>query len=289
MKNLKNEGGVLIEFAHVNKKMNRKYILQDINCRLGYGVYGLLGPNGAGKTTWMRCMTNLYQVTDGSIKIDGIPLSKWKKQGIGYLPQSFGIFQELNVWETMKYFCCLKKIPPKKQKEEIERCLESVFLIDKRKEKGKRLSGGMVRRVGVAQTLIGHPEILLFDEPTAGLDTEERMNFKNIISQYGKEETVIISTHIVDDIEACCDHVIVMNHGKMCRIGTCSEIRETAVEKVYECLKGEEEQIQGEYVLERRYESKGRVHHRILTSESPDMKPMEPSLEDGYMCIIKGI
>lgn len=280
----------MVNIDHMSKRIGKKVILEDINCQLENGVYGLLGPNGAGKTTLMRCMTELYRVSKGSIKIDGVRIKKKKEREIGYLPQSFGLFKELSVYDSMKYFCNLKGIHGKEMSEEIDKCLKAVYLSDKKKIAGGKLSGGMIRRAGVAQALLGHPKLLLFDEPTAGLDPEERMRFKNILSDWGKSETVVISTHIVEDIEACCDHVIIMDQGKICCIMTCNEIVQYASGKVFCCRKGEEEKIEGKYFLEKQYEEQGEIWYRILVSDAGcGLKASPPTLEDGYMCIIKGI
>lgn len=280
----------MVNIDHMSKRIGKKVILEDINCQLENGVYGLLGPNGAGKTTLMRCMTELYRVSKGSIKIDGVRIKKKKEREIGYLPQSFGLFKELSVYDSMKYFCNLKGIHGKEMSEEIDKCLKAVYLSDKKKIAGGKLSGGMIRRAGVAQALLGHPKLLLFDEPTAGLDPEERMRFKNILSDWGKNETVVISTHIVEDIEACCDHVIIMDQGKICCIMTCNEIVQYASGKVFCCRKGEEEKIEGKYFLEKQYEEQGEIWYRILVSDAGcGLKASPPTLEDGYMCIIKGI
>lgn len=153
----------MIELVNVSKKFGRKKILKDISCTIDCGVYGLLGPNGAGKTTLMRCMTNLYSLSGGSIQIDGRPSTRKKQADIGYLPQAFGLFRELSVYDSMRYFCNLKRIPKKRREEEIERCLKAVNMEENRKKTGKKLSGGMMRRVGVAQALLNKPKLVLFD------------------------------------------------------------------------------------------------------------------------------
>ncbi len=279
----------MVSVNHLSKSFRRNNVLKDINCELQNGIYGLLGPNGAGKTTLMRCMTNLYHPTSGNVCIDSVPIKK-KQKKIGYLPQFFGLFSELTVQDSMKYFCNIKKIPRSEVKKQIERSLEAVNLSDRKKSICGKLSGGMLRRVGVAQALLGTPQLILFDEPTAGLDPEERMNFKRIVSDLGKEETVIISTHIVEDIEACCDYVIVMNHGEICYIGTCEELTCYAKGKVFQCAGNALPELEENYFLEKQYEYGGEVCYRILSQENQrEMQSVEPTLEDGYMCMIKGL
>lgn len=279
----------MVTFTHVSKKIGNKEVLNNINCQLEHGVYGLLGPNGAGKTTLMRCMTNIYQTVEGDIAIDGVSVKKKHKNKVGYLPQGFGLFKELSVYDSMQYFCNLKGIERKKREKEIEECLKAVYLLEKKKCKSGSLSGGMLRRVGIAQALLGKPELILFDEPTAGLDPEERMHFKSILSSLGKEETVVISTHIVEDIEACCDYVLVMNRGEIYEIGTCEDIRNHALGKVFECPISEADKLEGKFFIEKQYEKEGVIYYRILAGNSYGMKEVTPTLEDGYMCIIKNI
>ena len=138
------------------------------------------------------------------------------------------MFHELSVEETLQYMCNLKRISKKYRKDEIERCLQLVYLESEKRTQIKKLSGGMLRRVGIAQSLLGNPDILLFDEPTAGLDPEERVHFKEILLQLGKRETVLISTHIIEDVEATCSSIIIMKNGTIQTIGTCEEIKEAA-------------------------------------------------------------
>lgn len=281
----------MIEINHVSKRFGRKQILKNIHVTIDDGIYGLLGPNGAGKTTLMRCLTNLYSLSGGDISIHGISFKKSKKLNIGYLPQSFGLFKELKVYDMMQYFCNLKGLPKKQRKEEIERCLRQVNMETNRDTPGGKLSGGMMRRVGVAQALIHHPKLILFDEPTAGLDPEERMRFKNIISGLGADETVIISTHIVEDIEACCDKVIIMNDGRVLCVKTCGELASVAENKVIACEKGKENLIPCGYYIEKQYVEDAKMYYRVLLEDADGAEGFEvlkPAIEDGYMAVIKG-
>lgn len=280
----------MISIEHVYKNFGRKQILKDISCELDTGVYGLLGANGAGKTTLMRCLTNLYPINKGKIMINGISSKRGGKTRIGYLPQFFGLFKELTVWDSMNYFCNLKKVKRQQVADTIQSCLAAVNMSGYEKTVGRKLSGGMMRRVGIAQALIDNPELILFDEPTAGLDPEERMHFKNIVSGLGKKETVIISTHIVEDIEACCDSVIIMKEGSLLGVLSCRELADRAQGKVYACKKGEEKDIEGAYFIEKQYEQQGEIFYRVLTNSGQEgMTPLPPNIEDGYMCMIKGI
>lgn len=274
-----------IVIDNLHKKYHRKEVLKGISCSLDNGVYGLLGPNGAGKTTLMRCITELCSYS-GSIKVNGTSIGK-SKMKIGYLPQSFNVYRELTVWEMMQYFCNLKKIPKKERKEEIERCLSMVNLENEKKVQSCKLSGGMLRRLGIAQAILGSPELIILDEPTAGLDPEERLRFSSIINRLEKNCIVIISTHIVEDVEACCEKIIVMNQGDILKIADLDEIRKCAEHKVVE-MKTEavrklpEEEI---VVVEKEYQREGVLYQRIITA-SPCDGVLEPTVEDGYLFIL---
>lgn len=141
--------------------------------------------------------------------------------------------------------------------------------------------------MGIAQALLGSPDMILFDEPTAGLDPEERMHFKNILLNLGKKETIIISTHIVEDIEACCKSVIVMKSGEICKVGTCEEIRNMAAGKVYSCPFDEKNALHGKYMLEKQYERENDIFYRVLSDETYNLPILEPTLEDGYMYLMQ--
>lgn len=278
----------MIEIRNLNKSFGKKAVLSNINCCLENGIYGFLGKNGAGKTTLMRCMTGVYGNWRGKVWADGVSIKK-KAVMTGYLPQSFGLFKELTVLDMMRYLASAKKIPKKGRDEAILRCPRAVYMEGKIKARVGSLSGGMVRRLGIAQALMGRPKLLLCDEPTAGLDPEERMHFKNILSALGKTETVIVSTHIVEDIEACCDAVIIIDKGEILKIGTCREIADTADGKVYACPKGKETEIAWDYFMEKQFEQDGQIQYRILSSAALTFPRLEPTLEDGYLCIQKRI
>lgn len=178
----------MIEIQGVTKKFRKKTVLDGITQEFNEGVYGLLGPNGAGKTTLMRCMTGLLECSSGDILCDGTPTKKSKDfiSRVGYLPQKFGLFKELTVREMMLMLANMKECAGKKAMEEVERCVDMVNLSDRIDSKVRALSGGMIRRLGIAQTFLGDPDIMIFDEPTAGLDPEERLRFKLIISENKK-------------------------------------------------------------------------------------------------------
>ena len=209
----------MIQVSHVTKKFRSKIVLDDVSMCCHQGVYGILGPNGAGKTTLMRCMMGLYPINDGVV--DAPEPSK-----IGYLSQKFGLFREMTVYDMLYYLATLKKIPKENREPLIERALGKVHMEGCQKERISKLSGGMQRRIGIAQAILGEPPVLFFDEPTVGLDPEERSRFKSVVRQLGEKCTVLLSTHIVEDLEAVCDSVIVMDRGRIRYSGKMDEILE---------------------------------------------------------------
>ncbi len=284
----------MIGIENVTKKFKKKVALNDISVTFKNGVIGLLGPNGAGKTTLLRTLVGLYRVQQGQIFYNENDVTN-KQEVIsadtGYLPQKFGMFKELKVYDMMSYFAVLKKIPKKEQKTEIERCIEFVHLSDRMYDKVGSLSGGMIRRVGIAQAMLGNPTVMLFDEPTAGLDPEERMRFKNLIRQLGEEKIVMISTHIVDDVEAICNYIVVMNEGKVLASKSSGDIADIAKGKVFELPDSLEGSLPvGSYIRARLEDTEHNKKLIVLSSEEIEgAKPLDSTIEDGYLCLVKGI
>lgn len=281
----------MIAVKDLSKSFRRKEALHSVNLRLDAKVYGLLGANGAGKTTLIRCMAGLYEPQQGEIFYNDEPIHKSKSfhQDLGYLPQAFGMFQELTLYEMMDYICSLKGIAKSKCANEITKALTCVNLEDKAKDRIKTLSGGMVRRAGIAQAILGDPKVMLLDEPTAGLDPSERVRFKTTVGELKKDRMILISTHIVDDVDACCNSVIVMDGGSILFNGSCEELRNIAINKVYQINKADSDSIVGEKFILKVSEIEGKIYHRILAKENQDYQSEKPSLEDGYMCLVKGL
>lgn len=281
----------MLELNNVTKRFWRKEILHSVSVKLEGGIYGLLGANGAGKTTLLRCLAGLYDINDGQILWDGESIKNIKSDEvmIGYLPQKFEGIRELTVKECLEYFGDLKDIQKDTMEEEIQRVLEAVNLIDKQKEKIRKLSGGMLRRVGVAQALLEHPKLLLLDEPTVGLDPEERIRFKNVIAGLPRKEIVIISTHIVEDIETLCDKIIVMKDGKILGVFTAKEIEKKAEGRVWEISADQMDQIEGSYQIIREYRKDNKIVLRILAEQKQKFLEVRPTLEDGYLWMVSDI
>lgn len=203
--------------------------LKSVDLVIEKGMFGLLGPNGAGKTTLMRILATLMDLTKGSIKIDGLDIKKDRskiREQLGYLPQDFSTFSKLKTWEFLDYSALLAGIKKKKlRKMAIEKMLDTVGLFDARNRQANKLSGGMKRRLGIAQALIGEPKILIIDEPTTGLDPAERLRFRNLMTKMSlKEMIIILSTHIVGDISSSCNRMAILNDGQLAYEGPPEEL-----------------------------------------------------------------
>lgn len=200
----------------VSKQYKNHIAVDRVSARLHRGVYGLLGANGAGKTTLMRMLTGILTPTSGTITFDGMDVTTEEYRGIlGYLPQDFGYYPEFTAMDFLLYLAALKGIPKSQAKRRAKELLELVSLEDVSRKKIKTFSGGMKQRLGIAQALLNDPKLLILDEPTAGLDPKERVRFRNLIEQLGKDSIVLLSTHIVSDIEHIADEILLMKDGQL--------------------------------------------------------------------------
>lgn len=215
-----------IEIQGLNKIYpNGNHALKDINLEFGTGMFGLLGPNGAGKSSLMRIMVTLMKPSSGVVLVDGKDIQHNRKELrsiLGYLPQDFRFFTSLKTWEFLDYSGSLAGLKNRKQRlTEVDRLLDQVGLLEVRDRQANRLSGGMKRRLGIAQALIGNPKIIVVDEPTTGLDPDERIRFRNILSQLSQNDvTIILSTHIVGDISSTCQGMALLNKGELVFAGS---------------------------------------------------------------------
>lgn len=208
----------------LTKKFQNKVAVDGVSLRLHNGVFGLLGTNGAGKTTLMRMLCGIMQPTSGTITFDGMDVCEEEYRAIlGYLPQDFGYYPEFTAMDFLLYMAALKGLPKQVAKRRANELLELVGLQDRSRKKIKTFSGGMKQRLGIAQALLNRPKLLILDEPTAGLDPKERVRFRNLIKQLGKDTIVLLSTHIVSDIEHIADEVLIMKNGALIYNGTWDE------------------------------------------------------------------
>ncbi|KEI76235.1 ABC transporter ATP-binding protein [Clostridium botulinum B2 128] len=270
------------------KKADKK-ALKDVSLQIeSPSLIGLLGPNGAGKSTLMKLLVAELIPTSGEILIDGVPLLKNEKKlkaSLGYLPQSFGLYDELTVWQFLDYMAALKGI--KNSKKVIKEVIEKTNLTEKRKARISTLSGGQRQRVGIAQALMDNPELLIFDEPTVGLDPEERINFRNLFSKAAQDKIVLLSTHIIEDVQSVCDKLIVINHGQILFTGTPEELIALAHNHVgvFEERIGEREKE--DYKITSRVNTARGIACRIVAETLPAFaEAVEPTLEDAYMYLI---
>ncbi len=224
-----------IVISHVDKYYGKKQALRDVDLTIERGMFGLLGRNGAGKTTLMKTLATLHEKQGGEISVCGIPISHASEvRGIiGYLPQDFSMYPNMTVYECLDYLGTLSQMPRAQRQKRIEMLLKRVNLSEKKRSRVRSLSGGMKRRLGIAQALLHDPRVLIVDEPTAGLDPEERIRFRNLLCEVAEDRIVILSTHIVGDIEATCENIAILNEGELLWKGTVSQLLENARGKVY--------------------------------------------------------
>ncbi len=245
---------------------------------------GILGPNGAGKSTLMKLMTAGLKQAKGEILVDDKKLLDNEndfKRRLGYLPQNFGLFEELTVWQFLDYMAALKNI---KSKDEIEWALENTGLKDKRKVRIGSLSGGQKQRVGIAQAIMGQPEIMILDEPTVGLDPEERVRFRNAFSEMSSDRIVFLSTHIVDDVQAVCNRVLVIYGGKILYDGAPADLIEDTMDHVGSYVRKMDDLIPEDCEIVSKVNTRAGVLTRIVGKKLPDyVEHCEPTLEDAYL------
>jgi len=234
-KQIVNQQNNCIVISHVDKYYGKKQALKDIDLTIGQGMFGLLGRNGAGKTTLMKTLATLHEKQAGEISVCGIPISHAREiRGItGYLPQDFSMYPNMTVYECLDYLGTLSGMAKALREKRISMLLKRVNLSGNKKSRVKSLSGGMKRRLGIAQALLHDPRVLIVDEPTAGLDPEERIRFRNLLCEVAEERIVILSTHIVGDIEATCENIAILNEGELLWKGTVSQLLENAQGRVF--------------------------------------------------------
>jgi len=269
--------------------------LDNVDLEIQSGLFGLLGPNGAGKTTLMRILTTLLRPTRGSARIFGYDVkadAPTVRSLLGYLPQDFQTYAQLKAWEVLDYYAILNGMVERKQRRErIDEVLALVGLEDKRKQRAGQLSGGMYRRLGVAQALLTDAKLLIFDEPTAGLDPAQRVRFRNFLGELSRDRIVILSTHIVADIGSVCDKLAVLNHGRIAFEGACRELVTQAQGKVWQvCVNDRQyEDLRDTHPITSMVDTDHGMQLRLLsdTQAQQDWQRVEPTLEDAYLWLVK--
>lgn len=279
-----------VRFNDLTKKFGDLTAVDHMNLTMTNGVYGLLGVNGAGKTTMMRMLCTLLKPTSGSITCDGKDIfemdSEYRKL-LGYLPQDFGFYPEFTVQDYLMYIASLKGVRPVVAKKRIKELISKVGLSKVANKKMKKLSGGMKRRAGIAQAMLNDPAILILDEPTAGLDPNERIRFRNLISELSEERLVLLSTHIVSDIEYIANQIFLMKDGKLVHSGTSNELIRSMSARVWESFvdKSMVSSLMERYKISNMKAEPNGVEVRIISQERPlpDAKCVEASLEDVFL------
>ena len=267
--------------------------ISNLSLELGAGVLGLLGPNGAGKSTLMRILATVTKATTGFVKWDGVDIADSPnplRKVLGYLPQDFGIYPNLNAVEFLTYLAAARGISGRSASRRIDTLLELVNLTDARKRPLGSLSGGMKQRVGIAQALLNDPQLLIVDEPTAGLDPEERIRFRGLLAELAGDRIVILSSHIVSDIEAAATSIAVIERGRLRFQGVPEDLLRMAEDKVWEFLIPSEDlaSAKQKYVLSSTVRTSAGVRIRVVADEPPGhgARTLTPTLEDAYLYLL---
>jgi ABC-2 type transport system ATP-binding protein len=292
--------GISIEIGGLTKTYGRGAkaapALRGVDLQIPSGMFGLLGPNGAGKTTLMRILAGIVRPSGGAVRVEGYDLTtetgkRAAKTILGYLPQELGMYPELTAAQFVDYMAILKGLDdPRQRARRVGRVLEMVALQDAAQRKIKGFSGGMKRRVGIAQALVNDPKVLIVDEPTAGLDPEERIRFRNLLVSLAADRTVILSTHIVEDIGQTCRDIAVLAKGRALFRGTPAELTNAAAGHVWTAMTDRlVEPAPGLTIVSMLHLSDG-IQYRLVGSSAdghPNAEPARPSLEDGYVSLMQ--
>lgn len=286
-----NETSNTLRISNLSKTYaNGVKAMDDVNIEIGNGMFGLLGPNGAGKSTLMRTLATLQEADSGSATLDDIDILNQPgelRKVLGYLPQEFGVYPRITAWQLLDHMAILKGISKASERKELVKyLLDKVNLYDKRNKSVKGFSGGMKQRVGIAQTLIGNPRLIIVDEPTAGLDPGERNRFYNLLADVGKDVIVVLSTHIVDDVRELCSNMAIMNHGSIVYKGAPNDALQELAGQVYEKMVSREElnEYAANYSIISNKMVGGEPLIHILSASDPGngFKPVDPNLEDVF-------
>jgi ABC-2 type transport system ATP-binding protein len=273
-----------IDVVDISKKFRSTPALESVSIEVGRGVTGLLGPNGAGKTTLLRIVATAMAPDTGSVRVlghdPGEPDGRLEiRRRLGYLPQDPGLYTGFTAFDFVDYVAILKEITDRDQRhEEVARVLDAVGLADRMHQRIRSLSGGMRRRVGLAQALLGRPELLVLDEPTVGLDPVQRMRFREVVSRIARDHTVLLSTHLVEDVAALCARVVVMEHGSVLFDGDGHQLAAVADQRVWRS--GEPDPSARLSWLS------GDGRYRHIGDPPPAAQLVPPTIEDGYLLLV---
>jgi len=284
-----------LEIRNLSKHYGNKKAVSDVSLTITPGVWGLIGANGAGKTTLMRMLTGILTPTAGKVLYDGVEtavLGENYRDALGYLPQDFGFYPEFTVTDYLEYIATLKGMTKAEYRQKTEYLLELLTLTDVRKKHIKKLSGGMRRRVGIAQAMLNDPDILILDEPTSGLDPGERVRFRNLLSELAQNRIVIISTHIVSDVEYIATKNAIMKDGKIIGMGTTDELLTAVSGKVFVAKIAHSDLAYYESatrIVSIKGETDGTISVRYIsdTLDIPNSHTVEPRLEDLYLWLFR--
>ena len=288
-----------IEIKNLTKiyPRGKKKALDGVDITIGEGIFGLIGRNGAGKTTLMRIVATIMDATDGAIYFDGKELNTNKdefRSSLGYLPQSTKLMPQLNIVEFLDYVCIMKGIKNKSERQSrIAAAIETVGLVGEEKKRLRNYSGGMLRRAGIAQALIGDPKVLIIDEPTTGLDPEERLYFLNLLSKIARDRTIIFSTHITADIEHLCQNICVLEQGEVKYLGVKGEFIDRIEGKLWEHTgtPEDEEMLRRETTVTSvtYVDGSPRVRYVADEAKTENSQNIKPTLEDAYIYALGGV
>lgn len=269
--------------------------LKDFSLEIKPGILGLLGPNGAGKSTFMRILATITKPTDGSIKWNDVDIIKSPdtlRDVLGYLPQDFGVYPNLNAIEFLEYMAAIKGLDTSTAKKRIDELLQIVNLKDAAKRPLGGYSGGMKQRVGIAQALLNDPQLLIVDEPTVGLDPEERVRFRNLLSDLSGKRIVILSTHIVSDVEATATYIALVNKGQLLREAAPESLLNEIEGKVWEWTIHSDDlpALKSKHIVSGTIRKSDGVQVRVVSNDQPtaESRSVSPNLEDAYLYFIGG-
>jgi ABC-2 type transport system ATP-binding protein len=284
-----------LSINNVSKQYRRDvWGLRGFSLELGAGVLGLLGPNGAGKSTLMRILATVTDKTGGTVTWNGVDIAKHPdnlRRVLGYLPQDFGVYPNLNALEFLEYMAAIKGLDGKSAKRHITELLQLVNLVDSARRPLGGYSGGMKQRVGIAQALLNDPQLLIVDEPTAGLDPEERVRFRNLLADLSGERIVILSTHIVSDVEATATSIAIINMGQRITHAAPETILQAVKGKVWTWVVASEAfaKLKRSHLISSTARRSDGVHLRVVSGRKPsvDAEPVPATLEDAYLYYVQ--